>query len=451
MRVRVKALLLIAILVIAALFSIGLVLLLRQSPTGPPGPNPSVQLSPYKTGLAWPIALAFASDGRVFYAERNTGNIRIIKDGAVLPTPFYTLTNTNIVGERGLLGLALDPGFPATPYVYAYQTYDDAANSSTYNRIVRIQASGDTGVSHTVILRMPPLSGASNHNGGVIAFGPDGKLYAVVGENANPSYSQSGMTPLGKVLRMNGDGSPPPDNPYYGSLSWDNLIYTYGHRNMFGIAFHPVSGDAYITENGPNCNDEVNLLIPAHNYGWGPNATCSTPPSPPTNTNRDGPSPTMPLDWWTPTIAPTNAAFFTGLLLPQSRNHLMFGAFNDHRLRELTLNAAGTAVVNQSYLLTAPAAILDVEMGRDGFLWVTTPDTIYRLVAVPPTIMGLGTESAAALPSRNLSRTGTFPQPRCRRTASRPMIASGRASRGSSARGRSSTASGGSRPSSRRT
>ena len=276
--------------------------------------------------------------------------------------------------------------------MYAYQTYDDAANSSTYNRIVRIQASGDTGVSHTVILQMPPLSGASNHNGGVIAFGPDGKLYAVVGENANPSYSQQGMTPLGKVLRMNGDGSAPSDNPYYGSLSWDNLIYTYGHRNMFGIAFHPVSGDAYITENGPNCNVEVNLLIPTHNYGWGPNATCSTPPAAPANTNRDGPNPTMPLAWWTSTIAPTNAAFFTGSLLPQSRNHLMFGAFNDHRLRELTLNAAGTAVVSQSYLLTAPAAILDVEMGRDGFLWVTTPDAIYRLVAVPPTVMRAGSD-----------------------------------------------------------
>src|SRR5713101_6826015 len=116
--------------------------------------NPAVQLAPVRTGLAWPIALAFASDGRVFYAERNTGAIRIIENGSVLPTPFFTLSNTATAGERGLLGLALDPGFPANPWVYAYQTYNDAANASTYNRIVRIQASGDTGVSVSVILQM---------------------------------------------------------------------------------------------------------------------------------------------------------------------------------------------------------------------------------------------------------------------------------------------------------
>src|SRR6267143_5352674 len=103
-----------------------------------------------------------------------TGSIRIIENGSHLPTPFITLPNTDTAGERGLLGLALDPAFPSTPYVYAYQTYIDTANSSTYNRIVRISANGNIGVSYTVILRMPPLSGATNHNGGVIAFGPDG-------------------------------------------------------------------------------------------------------------------------------------------------------------------------------------------------------------------------------------------------------------------------------------
>jgi len=352
--------------------------------------NPAVQLAPVQTGLAWPIALAFASDGRIFFAERNTGSIRIIEGGALLPTLFYTLTNTATAGERGLLGLALDPGFPSTAYVYAYQTYNDAANGTIYNRIVRISANGNVGTSHTVILPMPPLSGATNHNGGVIAFGPDGKLWAVAGENANPSLAQSPMSLLGKVLRMNSDGSAASDNPFYGSLSWENLVYTYGHRNMFGIAWHPVTGRAYVTENGPTCNDEVNLLAAESNFGWGPTATCGSPPAPPANTNRDGPSPVLPLDWWTPTIAPTNAAFYTGSLLPQSRNHLMFGAYNDARLRELALSADGMTVVNETTLLTAPSGILDVEMGRDGFLWVTTASAIYRLVTQPVLMQTLG-------------------------------------------------------------
>ncbi len=321
--------------------------------------NPAVQLSPVQTGLAWPIALAFASDGRIFFAERNTGNIRIIEAGALLPTPFYTLTNTATTGERGLLGLALDPGFPSAPYVYAYQTYNDVANGTIYNRIVRISANGNVGTFDRVILSMPPLSAATNHNGGVIAFGPDGKLWALVGENANPSHSQDSMSLLGKVLRMNSDGSAASDNPFYGNPSWENRVYTYGNRNMFGIAWHPVTGRAYITENGPTCNDEVNRLAAGSNYGWGPTATCGTPPPPPTITNRDG------------------------SLLPGSRNHLMFGAYNDARLRELTLSADGTSVVNETVLLTALSGILDVEMGLDGFLWVTTSSAIYRLVAQP--------------------------------------------------------------------
>ena len=351
--------------------------------------NPAVQLGPVQTGLAWPIALGFASDGRIFFAERNTGNIRIIDaGGSLLPTPFYTLTNTATAGERGFLGLALDPGFPSTPYAYAYQTYNDATNGTIYNRIVRIFANGNVGTFDRVILPMPPLSGATNHNGGVIAFGPDGKLWAVVGENANPSLAQNGMSLLGKVLRMNSDGTAASDNPFYGSFSWENRVYTYGHRNMFGIAWHPVTGRAYVTENGPNCDDEVNRLAAGSNYGWGPTASCGSLP-PPADTNRDGPSPVMPLDWWTPTIAPTNAAFYTGSLLPQSRNHLMFGAYNDARLRELALSADGTTVVNETILLTAPSGILDVEMGRDGFLWVTTASSIYRLVAAPLLVAGV--------------------------------------------------------------
>jgi glucose/arabinose dehydrogenase len=343
-------------------------------------PNPPVRLEPVQAGLAWPIALGFASDGRVFFAERNTGNIRIIQGGAVLPTPFYTLPSTATAGERGLLGLALDPAFPSSPYVYAYQTYNDAANGTVYNRIVRIVATGNVGTSHSVILRMPRLSGATNHNGGVIAFGPDGKLWAVVGENADPALAQDPQSLLGKVLRLNADGNAPSDNPFFRNASWDNRVYTYGHRNMFGMDWHPLTKTAYITENGPACNDEVNRLSAGRNFGWGPSETCGTPPLPPANTNQDGPSPVVPVAYWTPTIAPTNAAFFTGSLLPQSHDDLIFGAFNDYRLRDLRLSSDGTAVVNETTLLTAPSGILDVEMGRDGFLWVTTSSTIYRLV-----------------------------------------------------------------------
>jgi glucose/arabinose dehydrogenase/chitodextrinase len=341
-----------------------------------------INVTVHMSGLDWPIAIAFAPDGRIFFAERLTGQIRIIENGTLLPDPFYTLSNTRTEGERGLLGLALDPAFAASPYVYAYHTFDDGANGIV-NRIVRILADGNTGVSLEEIFRTPPLSAATNHNGGVIDFGPDGKLYAVVGENAWPPLAQDPMSPMGKVLRMNTNGSAPEDNPFYGNSSWNQLIYAYGLRNMFGLAFHFVTSEVptiFVTENGPECNDEVNLLTAGGNFGWGPSHTCLTPPPPPDNTNQDGPSPILPIWWWGRTICPTNAAIHDGPGFPAWRGDLFMGDCNTGTLRRLDLRPPDyTSVEGEESIYVAPSAILEVEAGPDGAIWFTTPSTIYRL------------------------------------------------------------------------
>jgi len=365
------------------------VILLGSVPIVTPPPAQALgSVAVYMGGLNWPIALAFSPDGRIFFAERLTGQIRVIENDFLLPAPFYTLPNTATAGERGLLGLTLDPGFPTVPWVYAYQTYNDVANGTVNNRIVRILASGNTGVSMQLLLRMPPLSGATNHNGGVIAFGPDFKLYAVVGENANIALAQNMMSPMGKVLRMNPDGTVPTDNPFYGSLSADNLIYTFGHRNMFGLAFHPSTGRAYVTENGPSCNDEVNLLVAGGNFGWGTTQTCASPPPPPNNTNRDGPLPiNLPIWWWGSTICPTNAAIYRGPNFTAWRGDLLMGDCNFRRLHRLDLAPPNyDAVLSDDILWTAPGPVLDVESGPDGAIWFTTTTTIYRYydTARPP-------------------------------------------------------------------
>ncbi len=361
------------------------------------------QIEVYKSGLNFPIALAFSSDGRIFFAEKTSGSIRIIylANRTLLPTPFITLPSTDGAGERGLLGLALDPGFPSTPYVYAYQTYNDVTNGTTYNRIVRILASGNVGISYTVILRLPPLSSATNHNGGVIGFGPDSKLYAVVGENANPSLSQDPLSPMGKVLRMEVNGSAPPDNPFYNNPSWFNLTYTYGHRNMFGLAFHPLTDRVYVTENGPNCNDEVNLLpnlsSPDRNYGWGPTASCGSLP-PPADTNRDGPNPVFPIWWWGTTICPTNAAIYGGPYFPAWQGDLFMGDCNTGRFHRLHLVPPNyDSVASDEILWTAPTSIIAVAVGPDGAFWLTTPTTIYRYSGQPPIASFTATPNPATM------------------------------------------------------
>lgn len=337
----------------------------------------------YLSGLNVPIALAFATDGRVFFAERLTGSIRIIENSAPLPTPFYTLSNTAIDGEWGLLGLALDPGFPSSPYVYAYHTHDDTANGTTYNRIVRILANGNIGTSHTVILRLPNLSGIPYHSGGVIGFGPDGKLYALIGEDHSPAWAQNPLSLFGKVLRMNSDGSAPSDNPYAGDPAWEPRVWTSGHRNMFGLAWHPTTGKAYLSENGPGCNDEVNLLARGGNFGWGTTQTCSTPPPSPSNTNQDGPSPILPIHWWVGTICPTNAAVYGGPLFPSWQGDLFIGDCNSGRLHRLDLVPPGyDSVASDEIIVDLPLGeiVFDVEAGPDGAIWFTTGDTIYRLI-----------------------------------------------------------------------
>src|SRR6267378_1119363 len=367
--------------------SVGVVLLLAVGSLALLIPAPPVaaagQIATYMAGLDNPIALGFSPDGRIFYNERNTGSIRIIQNDVLLATPFITLPGTDSSGERGLLGLALHPSFPSTPYVYVYQTFINSTSSTTYNRIVRILASGNMGLSYSEILRLPPLSVATNHNGGVIAFGPDKKLYAVVGENADIALAQNPLSPMGKVLRINPDGTPPADNPFHGNASWNPYVYTYGHRNMFGLAFHPVTGRPYVTENGPSCNDEVNLLPnligSRRNFGWGINETCSTPPPAPNNTNQDGPNPVLPIKWWNGTICPTNAAIYGGPFFPAFQGDLFMGDCNFrtfHRLHLVPPNY--DTVASDTPIWVAPEIIFDVEVGPDGAIWITTPSTIYR-------------------------------------------------------------------------
>ena len=328
------------------------------------------ELVPVRTGLPWPIALAFSADGRVFFAERFTGRIQILGNATILDTTFFTIPEIASAGEQGLLGLAVDPNFPNAPYLYAYYTRDDATNGTVYNRLVRLRASGSVGIQ--LELLRDRIAASSIHNSGVIGFGPDGKLYVLVGDAGNSARAQDLSTPNGKVLRLNPDGTVPSDNPFVGRTGSDADVYTLGHRNMFGIAWNPTTHAGYVSENGPQDSDEINLLVPGGNYGW-PNVRgiARTPPY------------LDPIIAYTPVIVPTNMAFDTAEAPASSRGHLVVGSFNDHRLHEIALTSDGTGVIAETFLATAADGILDVEMGLDGALWVTTPSGIYRLQTVP--------------------------------------------------------------------
>lgn len=224
-------------------------------------------------GFSNPTAIAVHPDGRVFVCQQ-TGALRVIKNGALLPTPFITLT-VNSSGERGLLGVTFDPDYATNRFVYVYYT---ATTPTIHNRVSRFTADAsnqDVAVpgSEVVLLDLENLS-ATNHNGGAIHFGPDGKLYIAVGENAVTSNSQSLANRLGKILRINSDGSIPPDNPtsfpnIAGSPSGVNrAIWAVGLRNPFTFAFEPGTGRMHINDVGQGTWEEVNVGSAGANFGW---------------------------------------------------------------------------------------------------------------------------------------------------------------------------------------
>src|SRR5438067_430587 len=217
-------------------------------------------------GLPSPSAMAFAPDGRLFVLEQ-TGAVRVIKNGSLLATPFLTLT-VDSSGERGLLGIAFDPNFAADHFLYLYHT---VPGSPAHNRVSRFTAAGDSAVSgsQVVIADLDPLSGATNHNGGGMHFGPDGKLYVGVGENANGANAQTLANRLGKLLRLNSDGSIPADNPFSTTAAGANRsIWAYGLRNPFTFAFQAGTGRLFINDVGANTWEEVNVGAAGANYGW---------------------------------------------------------------------------------------------------------------------------------------------------------------------------------------
>lgn len=223
---------------------------------------------PVVSGLNSPTAMAFAPDGRVFVCEQ-TGAVRVVKNGVLLPQPFVQVT-VDSEQERGLGGIALHPNFANNGFLYIYYT---RPGTPVRNVIVRYTAAGDTAAANSAqgILELDPLSGALVHNGGAMQFGPDGKLYVSVGENARRESAQSPANLLGKILRMEPDGTIPADNPFSNDALYqgrNKLIYALGFRNTFTFDFQPGTGRLFANDVGENTYEEINDVLPGGNYGW---------------------------------------------------------------------------------------------------------------------------------------------------------------------------------------
>ena len=322
------------------------------------------------TKLAYPAAFTIARSGVIYYGERLTGRIRIFNPSTKSNSLFFTIPNLDTATGEGLLGVALHPKFPSTPYVYAFATRK--VSGSVRKQLLRITNSGGTGSNMKVLFRAPA---GFQHNGGRILFGPDRKLYLFLGDSGDPATAQNPSSMAGKILRMTASGGIPADNPISGSY-----VFASGFRNSFGFDFDPQTGYLWETENGPECNDELNRVVATKNYGWGPKATCSTPPEPPRNTNQDGPDPVLPESWDATPTAPTGAAFCSSCGLgTENEGRLLYGLWRLNAIRSATLDSSRTHVASEKIIYTHSAHVLSIEAGPDGALFFSDSTGIYKL------------------------------------------------------------------------
>ena len=323
-------------------------------------------------GLQQAVAFTFDDRGRIWFVQKAVGDIRVVDPDSGHQWRFFRVHDVAAEVEQGLVGIALHPGFPQEPFVYVFATR--IVDGELVDQILRIENVDGRG-RHPRVIYSSAASSSHIHSGGRILFGPDGMLYAAVGDAGVSSNAQSTSSTRGKILRMTPNGHVPDDNPS-GSLVWAS-----GIRNSFGFAFDPVSQKPWETENGPECNDEVNRLRAGGNFGWGPSETCAG--TAPGNTNQDGPSPIQPQLWYTPTIAPTGLAFCDGCRLgPHSEGAFFFGSYNTGDIRRVVLTADRLSVASESVVANAADIALSMEVGPDGRIYFSSYIAIFRLVKV---------------------------------------------------------------------
>jgi glucose/arabinose dehydrogenase len=332
---------------------------------------------PVFTGLQFPAAFTLdPNNNTIWYAERLTGEIRRRNISGGPDTLVWTVSALLTDGERGLLGLALHPNYPTSPFLYAYATRNIGGIPT--NQILRIQLSGGVGIAQMVIVNDP--NAGVVHDSGRIKFGPDGFLYAVVGEHGNPANAQviNGNTNLaGKVLRVGPNGEIPADNPFPGSYVW-----AYGIRNSFGFSFDPVQGNLWLNDNGPTCNDEVNRIVKGGNHAWGPQSVCTSSPPAPQNTNQSGPQPRLlPQHFYADSTGITGAVFCDNCQLGRN-GRLLVGSVVTGQVRSLTLNASRTSVVADELLYDHPSGVLSMETRPGQPIYLSDSTGIHRLTLV---------------------------------------------------------------------
>ncbi|MEX2153086.1 MAG: PQQ-dependent sugar dehydrogenase [Gemmatimonadaceae bacterium] len=373
-----------------------------STPAVSPTPQTQVQRSAHHDyrvvtvaeGLVNPWSMAFLAGGDMLVTER-PGRLRIVRDGRLLPDPVPGLPQIRAGGQGGLLEVLPHPAFASNRLIYLSYSKPSADTLQGTTAVARARFDNDRLTDVQEIFEAKVWSRGRGHHGSRLAFDRNGFLFITLGDRQVPPAgnleahpAQDLTTHHGKTIRLHDDGRVPADNPFVGRADALPEIWSYGHRNVQGLAIHPETGDVFATEYGPQGGDELNVIRPDDNYGWpviGFGVNYRTGAAIHSGTQRQGME--QPIHVWVPSIGTSGLMIYTGDRFPQWKGNVFAGGMVGEQLVRLTME--GRRVVNEETLVQRRGRIRDVRQGPDGFIYLAIedrdrrPTPILRLEPVP--------------------------------------------------------------------
>jgi glucose/arabinose dehydrogenase len=341
--------------------------------------------------LSHPWGMAWLPNGDLLITER-PGRLRILRNGVLDPAPISGLPPMHVRGLAGLLDVALHPNFATNGLIYFSYVKDGEKGATTAVARGRLDGMALTGVQDIFVAEswMKGNDTADGRFGSRIAFAKDGTLFITCGDRDRPDGGQNTNDHFGKVIRVNDDGTVPKDNPFVGRAGFRPEIYTLGQRNQQGLAFNPVNGDLWASEQGPNGGDEINVIKPGKNYGW-PIVSYGRQYAGPNQSEipwKEGME--LPIVFWVPSIATSGMTFYTGEKFPTWKNNVFVGAMRQGEIdrtghiERIVFNEKWEEIRREQMLLELHQRIRDIRQGPDGLLYALTEEDHGALLRIEP-------------------------------------------------------------------
>jgi glucose/arabinose dehydrogenase len=354
-----------------------------------------VRVVPLFKGLANPWSIAFLPNGDMLITEK-PGRLRIARNGTLEPQPVSGVPQVWAVGQGGLLEVLPHPQFSQNQFLYLTYSKPCAAEKSATTALARGKFDGKALTDVRDLFVADNCNTGNPHYGSKLAWGRDGLLYMTIGERGDRNRAQNSASHGGKLLRLREDGTVPPDNPFVGKEGHKPEIYSYGHRNGQGLAFHPTTGALWENEHGPQGGDELNIILPGKNYGW-PVATYGREYPPNGSRISDVPSKDgieEPITVWVPSIGISGLMFYTGDKFPDWQGNIFVGGLSGLAVHRLGFNEKLGLLGRETMLSTLRQRIRDVRQGPDGFIYLAVDANPGGVLRVEPAQSTTTTASA---------------------------------------------------------